>query len=321
MKHIYSKAYSVALMLALTLITGCSDELTSSIAPSPPPTTGHPLTITATQGTKRIQTRLGYEEQTDGTVSVTWTTTDKLRLTQAPGNNQGATNYVPFALTTGAGKTTATFTEEGSESSHWTNNAPLYAIYGKQENITVTNKADKIYASCTYTGQIQTENGNNSHITDYDFMYAQGNYTSRTISNLSFKHAGALMKFTLTLPEEAANKKVNKLELSPEDGAYCFISTQHVAFDGSDNTLVDANEISLQLGNGNEGVPLANSKLTAYMMLAPTSEHILPGEVKGIMLRVYYTNKNYYWTVLKGSSIEAGKFYNVEETLINLAHL
>lgn len=315
MKHIYSKVYSAALMLALMLTTGCSDELTNHTDPSQSPTTGQPLTITATQGTKRVQTRLGYEEQADGTVSVTWAAEDKIRMTQAPAADQSATLYAPFALTTGKGETSATFTEEGSESSHWTENAPLYATYGRQEKIIVTNQTNTIYASCTYTGQTQTANEDNSHIAGYDFMYAKGENTRPVLSDFNFVHAGALMKFTLTLPEEAKSKKANKLELRTEDGTESFVSILHVAFEGSANKLGATNNISLQLGNGSEGVTLNNGKLTAYMMVAPTAGAPSPLQGKNILLNVYTTDGICYSTTLTGSPIETEQFYTVEETL------
>ncbi|MEL5894320.1 leucine-rich repeat domain-containing protein [Bacteroides sp. GD17] len=315
-QQLYSQACSVLLTLAL-LAAGCSDDLSGLKEPQQPADgDASPRTFIATQGVKP-QTRLGYVEEVGGTVSVTWAANDKVYVAKAPATDQCAANYSSFTLTKGEGTSTATFTEDATPGESWQDGETLYAIYGQQANITVTNVAGTIYADCDYSGQQQTADGNNSHIAAYDFMYAKGEYSNNALPGFAFSHAGALMKFVLTLPDDAADKRVNTLRLETKDGTKAFVSRLKVALSADGKALTEtASSLSLQLGTG-EGIGTTDKVLTTYMMVAPTTDvdAAYTLQDRKVSVTVGTTDGNYYTATLVGSPIEAKLFYTVERTL------
>lgn len=315
-QQLYNQACSVLLTLAL-LAAGCSDDLSGLEEPQQPADgDASPRTFIATQGVKP-QTRLGYVEEVGGTVSVTWAANDKVYVAKAPATDQCAANYSSFTLTDGAGTSTATFTEEVAPGESWQDGETLYAIYGQKDNITVTNVAGTIYADCDYSGQQQTADGDNSHIAAYDFMYAKGEYSNNALPGFAFSHAGALMKFVLTLPDDAADKRVNTLRLETQDGTKAFVSRLKVALSTDGKAVTEtASSLSLQLGTG-EGIGTTDKVLTAYMMVAPTIDvdAAYTLQDRKVSVTVGTTDGNYYTATLVGSPIEAKLFYTVERTL------
>lgn len=339
MKHIYSRMCSATLAFALLAATGCSDDLTGmDEAPEQKPA-GKLITITATQETKSVQTRLGYDEQANGTVDVTWAKGDvfytgkaDVKMEEEDGEPLYPNEYwQTFTLNEeDAGRTSANFM--GEAASDWQDNDQLYAVYGsaEKENISLAELDGDLYGIFSYNRQQQTDNADKGHLIDYDYMYATTTYSTTSMPNFSFTHTGSLMKFTLTLPEEAAGKKINKMALSTMDGEGVFIEELAVSLNNGTKLAGEPTpSISLSFYNegSSEGIsPDANKILTAYMMVAPTSGVQIMTEEgnltdlptlqgKEILLTVV-TDDNYtYATKLTGSPIEESRFYTVEATL------
>ncbi len=321
MKRTATAIHTTLLALALASLAGCSNDLPADESGNAQNTDGRRLAFTATQKNEKPngtpQTRTGHEEvEADGTVSVTWAAADKVYVTKAPGTDQCAGNLVPFSLTAGAETASATFTQDDGTSADWQNNDELYAIYGKQSQLTVTNLSGSIYADCNYTGQRQTANKGMEHLADYDFMVATGVYAEEAMPDFDFAHTGSIMKFVLTMPTDAADKKVNRLALTTEDGDRVFVSRQRVSLQGDAAADRDERVSSIDLALGNDavtGIPTENGVLTAYLMVAPAADAALTG--KRIKLSVSTTDGGYYTATLTGESIAAERLYTVTRTL------
>lgn len=313
MKYICNKLCGATLTFALLIVAGCSDDITDTEEPQEQAPAGELITITAIQGAGNPQTRLGYDDTTEsGKTRVTWTAGDVLYIGKGkiPEDKTIDQIYSTFTLDAGQeGKATATFTGVGAD---WKKGDILYAFYGNKNQMSVVEDKGKLYAMCFSYGQRQTKNNNNSHISDYDAMFATCTYNNGTVSNLSFSHLGALMKFTLTLPEEAAGKKVKQLWVETLNRTTPYNDAMILPLDGGkDVSSAPSSYFSLTLGQDDQGMDINGRTLTTYMIAMPTAE-TNGGE---LLLAVNTTDGNCYTAKLQEAAIKAGLFYTVDATL------
>ena len=314
MKRIYNKVYLAAMAaLMLTIATACT-AYNEPMQDNDTPQTGRPVTITATHpgaGTQDgtdAQTRTNHEESGGG-VKVTWKTGDKIYI----GNAVSATgsladnNFEEFELVGEGGKTTGTFT---NASSNLDMNKTLYAVYGKEDKISIYRNPDsKVYAKFVLTGQCQTSDDNMEHIAEYDFMVAQANPGS----SLEFKHTAALVKFKLTLPESDIAVKKLTMNLKHDDsnvGYAPLLSNYKSAFaksqsgDGGTNV----NDITIDLESISTS---ADKTVTVYMMMLKMDADFSATAT----ITVTGDNTTYSGKVSNITAFDAGKFYTITATL------
>ena len=321
MKH-YRIYRAVLMALIVTAAAACSSELTDTEGTQPQPVEpGEQITVIATQQTEdgqkdSPQTRVNYDFLDNGTVTVTWAEKDILYV----GNNIAAkgsyitdtgSGFKSFNLNSGQNTKSGAFA--GPLPDNTSNGDKLYAIYGNGNDAGSGNYQILISGNAVtfnYTQQCQKNNGSTSHLAGYDFMTATATYTKGETSKFTFKRLGAMMKFVLTLPNEA--KKVENLYLSSFLNAKMVFSNE-IKWTATTTATEATNCMTLGLSNsvGNL-MDIEGEVLTAYMMVAPTALAIAGQE---IMLAVMDQDDKLYTAILKGSEIEAGKCYTVTRTL------
>ena len=327
-----------ATMLALIASTAmaCSNEMTDAEGTGNGNNNeGELITVTATQqagdpnGQQQAdqpQTRLDYNFATDnGSVAVTWKKDDKFYV-----NNDAswvndkklsdeASKFKPFTLQGEGGSKTGNFS--GTMPDGTTDKAQLYALYGKAEQMKTSEKTIIL----DYDGQQQTANDDKAHLADYDFMTAYVTYQAGQQTAFNFTHQGAMMKFTITMPEAGMTVKELRLaatDLSVDGNAlkpFCTTSMWKTA----DNTLESSNTSSntssnvyLKLG-GDKGLVISGTTLTAYMMVAPTTLTATGNPIAGkkMMLLVTASDDKIYSALLTGAEIKKAHYYTVTATL------
>lgn len=315
----YNSIYRTALIAIMaTAATACSSDL-----PQPDETggntTGRTITITASQGADRPQTRLGYTEtDTDAGKSMTvkWAADDCFYVSKVTKetNISNSNAFSKFTLNAGEeGKNTASFT--GQAGTDWQSNDELHAFYGK--DVSIKNGV------ITYSFSSQTQSANNStdHISEHDLMHATAHYKEGEAMNFAFEHIGALMKFDLTLPEEADGKKVDNLYLIAADGSKSWTSYYNEDLSGTAADIPTSyftNRLTLELGKYGARIDLAaGRKLTAYMMMAPTDK-LIDKKLTLVVSTIDNSNATdnpydrlYYKADINGALIEKGKYYTV----------
>lgn len=318
MKH--TRIYRAALLaLIASAAIACSNEITDTEAGNRNETgeAGKLITVTASQPigtapTGAPQTRMTYNEPNlQGDVVVNWAKEDKFYMTaelpKASSYTALSDAFKLFTLNGGAGSPYGTFT--GELPSGTTGGSKLYAIGGKKENLTFINDGTKKGIGFDYDGypaQTQKGNDNKGHLSDYDFIVATADYTEGTTPKFDFKHIGAMMKFTITLPEE--NMKLRKLSLRATSG-YPF--SKKMIWKTDDPQILEndytTNEVTLELKQDYSNLQISDNVLTAYMMVAPTTELA----DKPVILKIEDENSLLYTAILNGAIIEAGKYYTV----------
>ena len=312
MKHI--RKYRAALIaLVATAATACSNELPQPDETQSGNPAGRTITVTASHGADRPQTRLNYTEGTETeakSMAVTWAEEDCFYLTSVTSSTDISsftdTNASKFTIEEGEeGKNTASFT--GPISEDWTSDEQLHAFYGKNSYIKIK---DNVITYQYPSTPRQTANGNTDHISEYDFMHAIATYKTDEIPNINFEHVGALMKFEVTLPAEATDRKVTNLYLLTADGKADLTSEYTEDLSGKPSTPQTTNNLSLWLSTSGFSLA-ADEALTAYMMVAPMSN--IAG--KKLIVAVKTADGACYMAELTGAAILKGRFYTVTATL------
>lgn len=324
MKRIYNKVYHAAMAaLMLTAATACTSDNEPLQNDDTPKTT--PLTtVTATQQGADTQTRTDHKENNDGTIGVTWADGDKIyigpKFEGTLGNFEILATGLPdtykaYTIASGQGSKNATFTPDNGafEVPTGTGTQYIYALYG--ETSKMEQRKDG-YALYDITGQRQKLNGDMTHIAEYDFMYARAEYKAGQTPNFEFQHVASLLKFDLTLP--ASGITVKELKLAKQNDSNIYFNTKGTyGFSDHSFSNTEANTITLQLGEDENGFTCNDNKLTAYMMAFIINKNLK------ITLTVTGTDGKTYSANITGqltsSWTEPGKLYTVTATLNNPA--
>lgn len=239
------------------------------------------ISVTVTQG--GAITRISHEDDGADGLILKWTANDAFKL-------YGTTTevFTTTGPTDGDGKI-ATFTGNAVEDAQ-------YAFFP-------ASKAEKRWEDCHFNviGQVIDANAPFAHLSGYNFMTAQTTASGTEISEISFKHKIAVLKFEVTLPDGIVPKYIT---LSTQDDAGIAISQK-----ASDESNVTT---SKQLTAAISGASSEN--FTAYMAILPSAlKEKLALAVTGDDGMVYS-----YTVSFNGDfPYEAGKVYNSELTFIN----
>jgi len=241
------------------------------------------ISITATQG--GAITRISHEDDGAEGLILKWTENDAFKL---------------------YGTTTEVFTTTGPTDSNgkiatFEGNAVADAQYAFFPALKAENRWEDCYFNVI--GQVIDANAPFAHLAGYNFMTTQTNASGTEISDISFEHKIAVLKFNITLPTDIIPKYVT---LSTQDDAGIVVSQK--ASDESDITTAK------QLTAAITGATGAN--FIAYMAILPsTLKEKLSLAVTGDDDMVY----NYTVSFDEDFSYEAGKVYNSVLTFKSVA--
>lgn len=239
------------------------------------------ISVTVTQG--GAITRISHEDDGANGLILKWTANDAFKL-------YGTTTevFTTTGPTDGDGKI-ATFTGNAVEDAQ-------YAFFP-------TSKAEKRWEDCHFNviGQVIDANAPFAHLSGYNFMTAQTTASGTEISEISFKHKIAVLKFEVTLPDGIVPKYIT---LSTQDDAGIAISQKA----SDESNVTTAKQFTAAISGA------SSEKFTAYMAILPsTLKEKLALAVTGDDGMVYS-----YTVSFNGDfPYEAGKVYNSELTFIN----
>ena len=239
------------------------------------------ISITVTQG--GAITRISHEDDGADGLILKWTANDAFKL-------YGTTTevFTTTGPTDGDGKI-ATFTGNAVEDAQ-------YAFFP-------TSKAEKRWEDCHFNviGQVIDANAPFAHLSGYNFMTAQTTASGTEISEISFKHKIAVLKFEVTLPDGIVPKYIT---LSTQDDAGIAISQKA----SDESNVTTAKQLTAAISGA------SSKNFTAYMAILPsTLKEKLALAVTGDDGMVYS-----YTVSFNGDfPYEAGKVYNSELTFIN----
>lgn len=152
------------------------------------------ISVTVTQG--GAITRISHEDDGTNGLILKWTANDAFKL-------YGTTTevFTTTGPTDGDGKI-ATFTGN--------------AVEDAQHAFFPASKAEKRWEDCHFNviGQVIDANAPFAHLSGYNFMTAQTTASGTEISEISFKHKIAVLKFEVTLPDGIVPKYIT---LSTQD--------------------------------------------------------------------------------------------------------
>ena len=239
------------------------------------------ISVTVTQG--GAITRISHEEDGANGLILRWTANDAFKL-------YGTTTevFTTTGPTDGDGKI-ATFTGN--------------AVEDAQHAFFPASKAEKRWEDCHFNviGQVIDANAPFAHLSGYNFMTAQTTASGTEISEISFKHKIAVLKFEVTLPDGIVPKYIT---LSTQDDAGIAISQKA----SDESNVTTAKQLTAAISGA------SSKKFTAYMAILPsTLKEKLALAVTGDDGMVYS-----YTVSFNGDfPYEAGKVYNSELTFIN----
>ncbi|MDR0989251.1 MAG: hypothetical protein LBM06_07320 [Prevotellaceae bacterium] len=270
------------LVAALWLLPACSSDDEPQVAP-----VGGKITLTVTAGT--ADTRTLYTDPDDETMTVTWNNnSENIGVVRYQGTTPMAGNEMtlkPFVLTgTGTGTKAMTFTgsliaSTGTLANHYNYYYPVDPD-GWVDEPTAPRTFVNRSSNSSYFGTNefpQSVANPTAHLVNYEVMYTPaavltqtGSTTSTAGSNIVFKHANALLRFDLTLPEALT---VKALVLYAADGSTPF----------SENTVLTFNDeatgsvtVSTDGTSGQLYLPIdaytPSTTLKAYMMVSPVAD-------------------------------------------------
>ncbi|KAA5404830.1 fimbrillin family protein [Bacteroides cellulosilyticus] len=236
------------------------------------------ISVTVTQG--GAITRISHEDDGANGLILKWTANDAFKL-------YGTTTevFTTAGPTDGDGKI-ATFTGNAVEDA-------LHAFFP-------ASKAEKRWEDCHFNviGQVIDANAPFAHLSGYNFMTAQTTASGTEISEISFKHKIAVLKFEVTLPDGIVPKYIT---LSTQDDAGIAISQKA----SDESNITTAKQLTAAISG------VSSEKFTAYMAILPsTLKEKLALAVTGDDGMVYS-----YTVSFNGDfPYEAGKVYNSELT-------
>ena len=236
------------------------------------------ISVTVTQG--GAITRISHEDDGANGLILKWTANDAFKL-------YGTTTEV--FTTTGP-------TDDDGKIGTFTGNA----VEGAQYAFFPASKAEKRWEDCYFNviGQVIDANAPFAHLPGYNFMTAQTTASGTDISEISFKHKIAVLKFEVTLPDGIFPKYIT---LSTQDDAGIAISRKA----SDESSVTTAKQLTAAISGA------SSEKFTAYMAILPsTLKEKLALAVTGNDGMVY----NYTVSFNGDFPYEAGKVYNSELT-------
>lgn len=264
---------------ALLTLVGCTQDETATVGT--PDGLKEQISITVTQG--GAITRISHEDDGANGLILKWTANDAFKL-------YGTTTevFTTTGPTDGSGKT-ATFTGTAVENAQ-------YAFFP-------ASKAEKKWADCYFNviGQVIDANAPFAHLADYNFMTAQTTASGTEISDISFKHKIAVLKFDVTLPGSIVPKYIT---LSTQDDAGIVVHQKA----SDESSITTAKQLTAAISGAGSG------NFIAYIAVLPsTLKEKLALAVTGNDGMVY----NYTVSFEGDFSYEAGKVYNSQLTFKN----
>lgn len=236
------------------------------------------ISVTVTQG--GAITRISHEDDGADGLILKWTANDAFKL-------YGTTTEV--FTTTGP-------TDDDGKIATFTGNA----VEGAQYAFFPASKAEKRWEDCYFNviGQVIDANAPFAHLPGYNFMTAQTTASGTDISEISFKHKIAVLKFEVTLPGGIIPKYIT---LSTQDDAGIAISRKA----SDESSVTTAKQLTAAISGAD------SENFTAYMAILPsTLKEKLALAVTGDDGMVYS-----YTVSFNGDfPYEAGKVYNSELT-------
>ena len=236
------------------------------------------ISVTVTQG--GAITRISHVEDGANGLILKWTANDAFKL-------YGTTTevFTTTGPTDGDGKI-ATFTGN--------------AVEDAQHAFFPASKAEKRWEDCHFNviGQVIDASAPFAHLSGYNFMTAQTTASGTEISEISFKHKIAVLKFEVTLPDGIVPKYIT---LSTQDDAGIAISQKA----SDESNVTTAKQLTAAISGA------SSENFTAYMAILPsTLKEKLALAVTGDDGMVYS-----YTVSFNGDfPYEAGKVYNSELT-------
>ncbi|MDE6348375.1 MAG: fimbrillin family protein [Bacteroides sp.] len=237
------------------------------------------------------ETRLDMNVE-GNSIALTWSEEDRIGVFP----NQG--DQVSFAMSEGAGGSTATFSGGG-----WAlkNNAIYYAYYPFNREC-YAGEEMKNQVPCSFEGQMQTRANSLKHLGKYAYMYSSGSTPAEGKVMLKLQHLTTLLKLDLTSPISApATVKNVTLEVQGYEKAFCLEG----AIDLTKGTLTPTKtSSSITLACAGD-IQLTASGTSVYLVLPPTdlSGRLVHVSVKteehGVMNAVFVPSQGW----------KAGSFY------------
>ena len=210
-----------------------------------------------------------------------------------------AESQVKMTLVTGSGEKNATFTGGG-----WAlrSDVTYMAYYPYQMEATTSGN------TFSYAGQLQTGNASLAHLGTHDFMVTMPTSAVEEALNFTFKHLNAVAQFNLTLPIAVT---VDKLTLTCNEAELWTSAQLNFTNEGYN---YDANTKDYRLSMALDGIVTteANQMVTLYMNLPPVD---LSNKTTYIVL--HGTNNRVYQGILVPKTLESGKAYRFDATLID----
>ena len=117
-----------------------------------------------------------------------------------------------------------------------------------------------------YTGQVQTKDGDLSHLSNYIYMAAQGDESY----NFKSKHIGSLVKIQLQDPNYAT---ANKIVLSTDEEDFILkgtIDLTTATASAAPDITATQKSSTFEIGYSAGGATVADNTITIYAMIAPT---------------------------------------------------
>lgn len=281
--------HSVALMLSLSVLAGCSTnesldkfevrEICATL-------NGFKMEETKTRTAYNISELDGFE--------TVWATGDVLGIYPIGGDQ------VSFPISDGIGTTFAMF-DGGS----WAlRDEYQYAAYYPFSTNCYTISQTAIPVS--FLGQMQNGNNTTNHLSAVDFMVAAGTQPENGSVNLQLKHVGSFLRMQFTMPVAAT---FTEMQLSTNSGTFTTQGTVNLAVATPSLTATNSAN-TLTLGLSNIKTTSANQTITLYMMVAPDNM-----SNKTLTFTVKDTNNNLYTKTAAGKDMRATYAYNYALTL------
>ena len=203
------------------------------------------------------ETRLDMNVE-GNSIDLTWSEEDRIGVFP----NQG--DQVSFAMSEGAGGSTATFSGGG-----WAlkNNAIYYAYYPFNREC-YAGEEMKNQVPCSFEGQVQTRANSLKHLGKYAYMYSSGSTPAEGKVMLKLQHLTTLLKLDLTSTISApATIKSVTLQVPDDETAFCLEGTIDLT-KGTLNPTKTSNSMTL-ICRGDIQFTYSNN-VSVYLVLPPT---------------------------------------------------
>ena len=155
-------------------------------------------------------------------------------------------------------------------------------------------------APVDYTGQVQTENGNTAHLSDYNYMYGKLTTDAGGQGSVNFNNLGAVMQIKISVP---ATDTYTSLSVKSNKKKFIIKGTANMT-DGSISAVENCDSIFLSFGSGISMT--GRDILTANILVAPVD---LSGSELTFKLTGNTSNSSF---TLNGKNMVKGKAYSYE---------